>query len=168
MTEYWNAYLETGEKTDVILERGKVIPKGLYHLVVECIIAHKDGSILFMKRDSTKPAFPNYFEATAGGSALLGESPETAILREMAEETGIQLQTDQLIHYHHFVAHDDHCIFDLFWAKVDGKKDTITLQDGETTDFIWVSRKDLPTFLENALIIPRQKEYVEQLFLENE
>lgn len=168
MSEYWNAYLENREKTDGILERGKAIPKGLYHLVVECIIAHKDGSILFMKRDSTKPAFPNYLEATAGGSALLDEDSKTAILREVHEETGIQLEASQLIHHHDFIAHEHQCIFDLYWAEVDCKKDSIILQEGETTDFIWVARNDLPTFLEHALVIPRQKEYVERLFLEKE
>ncbi|MBF0777986.1 NUDIX hydrolase [Streptococcus cuniculi] len=168
MTEYWNAYLETGEKIDIILERDKSIPKGIYHLVVECIITHKDGSVLFMQRDSTKPAFPNYFEATAGGSVLLDEDPKTASLREVHEETGIQLKASQLIHHHHFVAHKHQCIFDLYWAEVNCKKDSIILQEGETTDFIWVARKDLPTFLEHALVIPRQKEYVERLFLEKE
>lgn len=165
MPEYWNAYLENGEKTDIILERGKPIPQGLYHLVVECIIAHKDGSVLFMKRDSKKPAFPNYYEATAGGSALLNESPETAILREVHEETGIQLEASQLIYHHHFVNQEHQCIFDLYWATVDCNKDSITLQEDETTDYIWVSSANLPAFLETALVIPRQKAYLERLFL---
>ncbi|MTB63549.1 NUDIX domain-containing protein [Streptococcus sp. zg-86] len=168
MTEYWNAYLENGQKTEHILERGKAIPQGLYHLVVECILIHTDGSILFMQRDDKKESYPHYYEATAGGSAVLNESPETAILREVAEETGIHLQASQLIHYHHFVAHDDQCIFDLYWAKVDAKKDIITVQNGETSDFVWVAPADLPNFLETQPIIPRQKEYVEQLILEKE
>lgn len=165
MTEYWNAYLENGQKTDIVLERSKSIPQGLYHLVVECIIVHTDESILFMKRDSKKPAFPNYYEATAGGSALLDEDSKTAILRELLEETGIQLEASQLVHHHHFVAHEHQCIFDLYWAKVDCKKDRITLQKEETTNYIWVSRADLPAFLETALTIPRQKGYIERLFL---
>ncbi|HFI0336454.1 TPA: NUDIX domain-containing protein [Streptococcus suis] len=60
-----------------------------------------------MKRDSTKPSYPDYYEATAGGSALFGEIAEQAILREVREETGIELTADQLRHHTHFVAHDD-------------------------------------------------------------
>lgn len=168
MAEYWNAYLENGQKTDKILQRGKPIPQGLYHLVVECLIIHKDKSILFMKRDGKKPSFPNHYEASAGGSALLGESSEIAILREVREETGIQLQVEQLIHRLHFVKHEQQCIFDTYWAEVDCEKGTVTLQEGETTDFIWVAHADLPSFLEQELLIPRQKEAIEQLFLEKE
>ncbi|HEM4545907.1 TPA: NUDIX domain-containing protein, partial [Streptococcus suis] len=89
--EIWNAYTADGQLTDHTLTRGESIPDGLYHLVVECIIRHHDGSTLFMKRDSTKPSYPNYYEATAGGSALFGEIAEQAILREVREETGIEL-----------------------------------------------------------------------------
>lgn len=44
-----------------------------------------------MKRDSAKLSYPDYYEATAGGSALFGEIAEQAILREVREETGIEL-----------------------------------------------------------------------------
>ncbi|MQK65980.1 NUDIX domain-containing protein, partial [Escherichia coli] len=88
--EIWNAYTADGHRTDHTLTRGESIPDGLYHLVVECIIRHQDASTLFMKRDSTKPSYPDYYEATAGGSALFGEIAEQAILREVREETGIE------------------------------------------------------------------------------
>ena len=52
--ETWNAYTADGHLTDHTLTRGEPIPHGLYHLVVECIIRHRDGSTLFMKRDSAK------------------------------------------------------------------------------------------------------------------
>ncbi|MER0124109.1 hypothetical protein ABPH35_10775 [Streptococcus sp. ZJ93] len=79
-----------------------------------------------------------------------------------------QQEATQLIHHHHFVAHEHQCIFDLYWAEVDCKKDSIILQEGETTDFIWVTPTDLPDFLETQLVIPRQKSYIERLFLEKE
>ncbi|MEW4355068.1 NUDIX domain-containing protein [Streptococcus pneumoniae] len=124
-----------------------------------------DESILFMKQDSKKPSYPNYFDATASESALLNDSSEIVILREVREETGIQLEARQLVYHHHFVAHEDQCIFNLYWATVDCNKDSITLQEDETTDYIWVSRAELAAFLENTLVIPRQKEYLERLFL---
>ena len=89
--ETWNAYTADGQLTEHTLTRGETIPHGLYHLVVECIIRHRDGSTLFMKRDSAKLSYPDYYEATAGGSALFGEIAEQAILREVREETGIEL-----------------------------------------------------------------------------
>lgn len=45
--ETWNAYTADGQLTDHTLTCGEPIPHGLYHLVVECIIRHRDGSTLF-------------------------------------------------------------------------------------------------------------------------
>ncbi|WP_449458535.1 NUDIX hydrolase [Streptococcus suis] len=166
--ETWNAYTADGHLTDHTLIRGEVIPNGLYHLVVECIIRHRDGSTLFMKRDSTKPSYPDYYEATAGGSALFWEIAEQAILREVREETGIELTAPQLRHHTHFVAHDDQCIFHCYWAETDWDKSAIQLQAEETSHYIWVPQEKLKDFLETELVIPRQKDYVKRLFLGQE
>ncbi|HFI0434709.1 TPA: NUDIX domain-containing protein [Streptococcus suis] len=166
--ETWNAYTADGNLTDHTLTRGEAIPGSLYHLVVECIVRHRDGSTLFMKRDSTKPSYPDYYEATAGGSALFGEIAEQAILREVREETGIELTADQLRHHTHFVAHDDQCIFHCYWAEIDWDKSVIQLQANETSRYIWVPQEKLKDFLETELVIPRQKDYLESLFLEQE
>ncbi|MBM7312013.1 MULTISPECIES: NUDIX hydrolase [Streptococcus] len=166
--ETWNAYTADGHLTDHTLTRGEAIPDGLYHLVVECIIRHRDGSTLFMQRDSTKPSYPDYYEATAGGSALFGEIAEQAIVREVREETGIELTATQLRHHTHFVAHDDQCLFHCYWAETDWDKSAIQLQAEETSHYIWVPQEKLKNFLETELVIPRQKDYVERLFLEQE
>nr|MBQ4318214.1 NUDIX hydrolase [Clostridia bacterium] len=72
--EKWNAYTENGALINQILLRDEPIPDGLYHLVCEVLVRHVDGSYLCMKRDPSKPIYPGYYEATAGGSALMGET----------------------------------------------------------------------------------------------
>lgn len=158
--EIWNAYLADGSLTDQSLYRDQPIPEGLYHLVVEAVIQHTDGSILFMKRDSSKTSYPHYYEASAGGSALYGEGPLEAILREIREETGLILTDQQLENHKQFVDHPDQCLFYCYWAHTDEDKSTIQVQQGETEDFVWVAPKDLATFLEQEKIIPRQKAYI--------
>ncbi|MFX3764195.1 NUDIX domain-containing protein, partial [Streptococcus suis] len=86
-----------------------------------------------MKRDTTKPSYPDDYEATAGGSALFGERAEQAILREVREETGIELTADHLRHHKHFGAHDDQCIFHCYRAETDWDKVAIQLQANETS-----------------------------------
>lgn len=66
--------------------RGEKIPKGLYHLVSEIIVRHQDGTYLLTQRDERKD-FGGMWEATAGGSALKGESPLDCAKRELYEET---------------------------------------------------------------------------------
>ena len=87
--EKWDAYTRDGIRTEVELTRGEPIPEGLYHLVCEVLVRHVDGSYLCMKRSMSKPNYPGWYEATAGGSALKGEDKLQCIKRELEEETGI-------------------------------------------------------------------------------
>ncbi len=73
MMELWDAYNSNFEKIEgmtLVREEQDKIPAGVYHLVCEVLVKHVDGTYLLMKRDPTKPLFPNMWEATAGGSAL--------------------------------------------------------------------------------------------------
>ena len=86
--EIWDAYLADGTLAGCDLVRGEPIPKGLYHLVSEILVRHTDGDYLLMQRDTAKPNYGGWFEASAGGSALQGEDSLACALRELREETG--------------------------------------------------------------------------------
>lgn len=55
--EIWDAYKEDLILAGCDLIRGEAIPKGLFHLVSEIIVKHKDGMYLLMQRDWKKPNF---------------------------------------------------------------------------------------------------------------
>ena len=88
--ELWDAYLEDGSLAGRDLVRGQPVPKGLYHLVCCVLVRHADGTYLLMKRAAGKETWPGVYEASAGGSALKGETGEQAARRELYEETGIR------------------------------------------------------------------------------
>ena len=74
--ELWDAYDRNFKKIEgITLIRGEEssIPKGIYHMVVLILVRHVDGQYLLMRRSPGK-AYPLYWEATAGGSVLQGES----------------------------------------------------------------------------------------------
>ena len=88
--ELWDAYDKDFNKiSNMILIRKEPIPEGIFHLVCDVIVKHKDGSYLLMQRDKRKH-FGGMWEATAGGSALRGETPLECAVRELREETGIE------------------------------------------------------------------------------
>lgn len=64
----------------------QTIDDGMYHLVGEVIVKHIDGTYLIMQRDFKKH-YGGMWELTAGGSALLGETPLECAVRELREET---------------------------------------------------------------------------------
>ena len=165
MPEYWDAYLEDGTKTEIILTRGKAVPDGLYHIICEVLLRHKDGSYLLMQRSSEKPYFPGWLEASAGGSALLGEDPIRCIKRELSEETGVLCENFTQIGK--MISPENHSIFYSYLAETDCNKEKIHLQKGETEAFYWYSEEDFIRFINSGKMIPTQyqryREYFEKI-----
>lgn len=153
--EKWDAYLKDGSKANQQLERGQTIPDGLYHLVVEVLVQHTDGSFLFVKRHQNKPSYPNYFEISAGGSALLGETAEQGAYRELLEETGIL--ANNLLPIEQYFDDEDACYFRAFYTLFSGDKTSVHLQTEETIDYVWVPRSEVENFVASQPIVPWQK-----------
>ena len=87
--EIWDLYDEQGNKTGETWERSRAyeIPEGRYHIVCDILVRHLDGTFLLTLRDSQKEMYPGCWEASAGGSALAGETAEECARRELLEET---------------------------------------------------------------------------------
>lgn len=152
--EIWDAYLPNGILAGCDLVRGKPIPNGLRHLVSEILVRHADGEYLLMQRDPRKPNYGGFFEATAGGSALKGENALSCAKRELHEETGIDAGT--LTNIGRFVSHDT--IYETFLCVTDCKKDSVTLQDGETVSYKWISEADFIAFVNSDSMIDTQRQ----------
>ena len=160
--ELWDAYNRNGEKTGEILVRGEPIPEGRYHLVCEVLVRHMDGDYLCMIRSRKKPNYPLYPECTAGGSALMGDSPIDCIKRELREETGIEW--DEFEEVNRTVRDCYATIFHSYVCTVDWPKDKITLQEGETEAYRWLSEREFVELLHSDRMIPGQPERMESWF----
>ena len=160
--ELWDAYTRNGVKTGGVLVRGQKMWPGIYHLVCEVLVRHVDGSYLCMIRSREKPNYPLYPECTAGGSALLGEDPLTCIRRELREETGIEW--DDFEEVSRTVRDCYATIFYSYLCTVDWPKDAITLQEGETEAYQWLSEEEFIELLNSGRMIPGQPERMEGWF----
>lgn len=143
--ELWDGYNEKCEKIGIDLIRGEGIPQGLFHVVVEVMVIHTDGSYLLMQRDFNKPNSPGLFEAGASGSVIKGETFIEGAKRELREETGIISETLSQIHYS--INSHNHTIYIGYLCEWSGDKNLITLQEGETISYKWLSRSDFLTFV---------------------
>ena len=165
--EIWDLYDEKGNKTGETWERSraKEIPEVRYHIVCDILIRHRDGDFLLTLRDSRKEMYPGCWEASAGGSALAGETPEEGARREMQEETGLKAEKLELISITR--KPDSRSVVYAFIAMVDAAKDSVMLQEGETVDYQWMKLSALRKMIRDepvlAIQYPRYKPYLDTL-----
>jgi 8-oxo-dGTP diphosphatase len=165
MMEIWDAYKQDGILAGCDLIRGEAIPEGLFHLVSEIIVKHEDGMYLLMQRDLKKPNFPGLYEATAGGSALKGEEPYDAAVRELKEETGIEAKKLKQI----YKCTSKDTIYYGYLCETDCDKESITLQEGETISYLWLTKEEFLKFIESDKYIQsykdRMREYLDSIMI---
>ena len=159
--EIWDAYNKEFEKIEgMTLIRGETIPDGVYHLVSDVIVRHADGTYLLMQRDSRKH-FGGMWEATAGGSALTREGPLACAIRELREETGIE--SEALTEVGRVVNDHNHTLYVEFLCVTDCEKEQVTLQEGETSAFRWVTKDELVSMKKDELVTERMQRFIGEL-----
>ena len=157
--ELWDAYDRDLNKIDgATLVRGERIPEGIYHLVAEVIVRHTDGEYLLMQRDPRKH-YGGMWEATAGGSAIKGETPYECAVRELREETGIS--SEGLVEVGRAVSHDT--VYVEFLCVTSCDKDSVTLQAGETSAYKWVTKEELLSMKCDELVTKRMQGFIKDL-----
>ena len=147
--ELWDAYDKDFNIIDgKTLIRGEEIPDGMYHLVCDIYVRHIDGDVLLMQRDFNK-THGGLWEATAGGSALKGESPIECAKRELFEETGIV--SYELKEIGRVVCDNHRSLYVEFLAITNCNKEAICLQEGETINFAWINEEKINSFDERLV-----------------
>ncbi len=167
--EIWDLYDRDGKLTGETHVRkfGNYleIADDRYHLVVDILALHEDGTYLLTKRSMEKDVYPGYWEASAGGSAKSGEEPIQAAVREFREETGLDADSMELVNV--LFKDSSHGLYYSYLAKVSGDKDRVVLQEGETTDYKWVDRKGLLEYIDSdeAIVSHNQRydKYIQTL-----
>ena len=159
--ELWDAYDEDCKIIEgVTLTRGEKVPDGMYHLVSDVIVRHEDGEYLLMQRDPRKH-YGGMWEATAGGSALKGETAYECAVRELREETGIS--SEDLEEVGREVDAGTCTIYVEFLCVTDADKDGVTLQEGETSAFRWVTKDELLAMNKDELVTKRMQVFIKEL-----
>ena len=84
---------KTGEKTTL----DDACNRGLWHNSVHAIIVTQDHKVIAQKRSHSIVMNPDLIELSAGGAVNSGEQCEQAIIREVKEELGIAVDSDEII-----------------------------------------------------------------------
>lgn len=119
--ELWDAYDENEKLLGFDLKRSqaKSLPDGVYHVIVNVYTMTKDGKLLTTERSRNK-TYPLKWEVT-GGSILKGETAAEGAIRELYEETGIKISTDDLIPLYSYVDKPKHAIYHSYLNLIEKK-----------------------------------------------
>ena len=92
--EIWDLYTKDREKTNKTMVRGENVPEGFYRLAVTVCIFNSEGKMLIQQRVSFKDDWPNLWDVSCAGSAISGDTSQTAAEREAFEELGLKINLE--------------------------------------------------------------------------
>ena len=89
--ELWDIYDSDKKRTGRTMKRNDWnLKNGEYHLTVLGVIHRPDGRFLITRRVMTKAWAPGWWEVS-GGAVQAGEDSKVAVVREIREETGLDV-----------------------------------------------------------------------------
>ena len=111
----------------------------------------KNGKILLLKRTETKKFLPGYYDLP-GGKVEPGEDPNHALISEVKEETGLDIEivkpynvwTDTL-EYNNGKEVVKECIIEIDFMLKIKKGRAIKLSPEEHSEYKWVDKKGIPS-----------------------
>lgn len=137
-----------GNKTGRVVERGKTMEKGEYHLVVIVCIKNSDGKVLISKRSPNKRG-ANKWE-TVAGAAITGEDSIHAAVREVKEELGIILDTEKGIFINRLKYDTKISWFaDIWLFNKDIDISDVVYQKEEVCDAKWATKDEILDLIYN-------------------
>ena len=160
--EYLDLCDDAGVLTGVSLPRSVVHREGHLHKTIHLWLSDERGRLLIQKRHDSKRSYPGRWDVSVAGHISSGDSPESALVREAAEELGITVHASNctlLGTFRQSLIMPEHSYSDneltLVYAIIVSSDIVITMQESEVTDVRWEEAPKLEMLteeLENAFV----------------
>lgn len=161
--ELWDLYDENRIKLGRTMVRGDKQPEGVYRIVVHACIFNSKGEMLIQQRQPFKSGWSNMWDVTVGGSAVFGDTSQTAVERELLEELGLKTSFQGVL-----PALTVNCdgVFDDFYIAVRDDIDisTLKLQYSEVQGVKWASCDEIVSMIKDGSFIPYTESFIDLLF----
>lgn len=160
--ELWDIYDAERNKTGRTMVRGSSYEPGDFHLTVHVCIFNRKGEMLIQQRQPFKEGWPNLWDLTVGGSAVAGESSQSAAERETLEEIGLKIDLQKI--RPHLTVNFDHGYDDIYLMEKDLEPDRLTLQYEEVRSVRWASAAEILSLIEQGEFLPYHPGLISLLF----
>lgn len=137
--EYWDIYDKDKKRTGRTMKRNDwCLQEGEYHLTVLGVVVRPDGRFLITRRVMTKSWAPGWWEVSGGG-VMAGEESRDAVIREVREETGLDVSgcgDGYLFTYHREnPGEGDNYFVDVYRFELDFEESDVQIQEKEAAGF---------------------------------
>lgn len=160
--ELWDIYNSDRTKTDKTMVRDGDFPSGAYHLAVHACIFNTKGEMLIQQRQPFKQGWSNMWDITVGGSAISGDTSQTAMERELREEIGLKIDLQNV--RPHLTVNFDRGFDDIYLIEKELDLRELTLQYEEVQQVKWASFDEICKMLDEGVFIPYYKSLIQLLF----
>ena len=155
--ELWDIYDENKRLTGRTMQRNDWNMKpGEYHLTVLGGIRHTNGRYLITKRVMTKSWAPGWWEVSGGG-VMAGEDSRTAVLREIREETGLDVSDWEggfLFSYRRDNPKEkDNYFVDVYRFTGDFSDADLQLQEAETDGYQLATLEEIRAYADEGIFL---------------
>jgi len=133
--------MNNSEKFEIIKQ--EALSKG-YKICVDIVLFNSQGKIFIQKRSPDRKMFPNCWELP-GGHIEPNESIEQCLIRELKEETGMEISTFLNFTEYYDCYYKDQVYRHIF-AAGKPKSTEITLEKDKATDYKWIDKSELDLF----------------------
>ena len=137
--EFWDIYDKDKKPTGRTMKRNDWnLKNGEYHLTVLGVIHRPDGRFLITRRVMTKAWAPGWWEVS-GGAVQAGEDSKVAVVREIREETGLDVSGCpdgyRFTYRRDNPDEGDNYFVDVYRFELDFKESDLKLQKEETMGY---------------------------------
>lgn len=168
--EYWDIYDKNKQKTGRKMKRNDwCLADDEYHLSVLGVVKRTDGRFLITKRVMTKHWAPGWWEVP-GGACMAGEESEEAVVREVLEETGLDVTKDSWTGGYKFTYHrenpgtGDNYFVDVYCFCGDFDENDVHAQETETDGFMIASLEEIEEYARQGIFL--HFDSIKQVFYE--
>ena len=166
--EFLEVYSPEGTKTGQKKSKSEIHRKGLFHSTVHVWIFTEEGNILIQKRSKKKELNPGVWDVSVAGHIKFNENIKKAAKRETLEETGININTKDLLKigvYRSINIHPtaiDKEFFHTYILKIDKNSVNLDFKNNEVDDLKFISIEEMESLIKeenNKIFIGKNRKY---------
>ena len=166
--EFLEVYSPEGTKTGQKKSKSESHRKGLFHSTVHVWIFTEEGNILIQKRSKKKELNPGVWDVSVAGHIKFNENIKKAAKRETLEETGININTKDLLKigvYRSINIHPtaiDKEFFHTYILKIDKNSINLDFKNNEVDDLKFISIEEMESLIKeenNKIFIGKNRKY---------